>query len=166
VTPSFKHHPDPTTATSQGRLPCDAQLLLSRARTLQLLDSLDPRLRLRQLLATSPAALLSHPPDQLLVTSQRLAALVPQHDATYVLYTVLPHLNREPELVASNFLELDDAFRRAFLGARLPASVFAYLLRAPGASVSALHVSPALRPPAPAEEACYGAQSARAAHAV
>ncbi|GLI59219.1 hypothetical protein VaNZ11_001058 [Volvox africanus] len=120
---------------AKGRLPCDADLLRNRARTLLLLDPMLPRLRLRQLLASIPRTLLAHDPKLLLDRAQRFSALLPSYDTTHVLMTVMPHLDRDPVVTAANLLELDDVFCRAFGGARVPPSIFAHLLRAPGATV-------------------------------
>lgn len=120
---------------SQGRLPCDADLLHRRARALIQLDPLLPHLRLRQLLSDAPRAILAHEPQLLLQRAAHLAALLPGHDTTHVLMTVLPYIDRDVSITAANYLELDFVFGAAFGGARLPPSAFAHLLRSPGASV-------------------------------
>ncbi|GIL71594.1 hypothetical protein Vretifemale_2129 [Volvox reticuliferus] len=120
---------------AKGRLPCDPDMLRNRARTLLLLDPMLPHLRLRQLLASTPRALLAHDPKLILDRAQRFASLLPSRDTTQVLMTVAPYLDRDPVITAANLLELDDVFCRAFGGARVPPSVFAHLLRAPGATV-------------------------------
>jgi hypothetical protein len=127
----------------QGRLPCDADLLRDRARTLQLLDPLMPRLRLRQLLAATPHTVLAHDPQLLLSRATAFAALLPMYDTTHVLMTVMPHLDRDPLVTAANIWDLDDVFGRAFGGALVPPSVFAHILRAPGATL--------LPPPPPSQ---------------
>ncbi|KAG2449750.1 hypothetical protein HYH02_005275 [Chlamydomonas schloesseri] len=119
----------------KGRLPCDADLLRNRARALIQLDPLLPHLRLRQLLSDAPRAILAHEPQVLLQRAAHLAALLPGHDTTHVLMTVLPHMDRDVSVTAANYLELDGVFGAAFGGARLPPSAFAHLLRAPAASV-------------------------------
>ncbi|GLC34149.1 hypothetical protein PLESTB_000842800 [Pleodorina starrii] len=126
---------------AKGRLPCDADLLRNRARTLLLLDPLLPRLRLRQLLAAAPRTALAHEPQLLLDRAGHFAALLSSYDTTQVLMTVMPHLDRDPRVTAANLIDLDDVFGRAFGGARVPPSVFAHLLRAPGATL--------LPPPSP-----------------
>ncbi|GIL46262.1 hypothetical protein Vafri_3283 [Volvox africanus] len=139
---------------AKGRLPCDADLLRNRARTLLLLDPMLPRLRLRQLLASTPRTLLAHDPKLLLDRVQRFSALLPLHDTTHVLMTVMSHLDRDPLITAANLLALDDVFCRAFGGAHVPPSVFAHLLRVRGATVlpppqSSTSAFPSALPPMP-----------------
>lgn len=124
-----------TPTNPQGRLPCDSELLLHRGRALLLLDPHEPRLRLRQLLTSFPRAALAHDPHLLVTRARTFAHLLPEYDTTLVLTTVLPHLERDPYITAMNYRELDELFGAAFGGARVPPSVFAHLLRAPGASV-------------------------------
>ncbi|KAG2437794.1 hypothetical protein HXX76_005414 [Chlamydomonas incerta] len=127
----------------KGRLPCDADLLRQRAHALIQLDPLLPHLRLRQLLSDAPRAILAHEPRLLLQRAAHLAALLPGHDTTHVLMTVLPYIDRDVSITAANYLELDGVFGAAFGGARLPPSAFAHLLRSPRASV----LPPELREP-------------------
>ncbi len=112
----------------QGALPCDAPLLRARAQAFIQLGKGVQRANLRQLLNEHPSV-LRFEPAQLRQGVQALLALLPQYDGTTMLRAALPELQLQPQLLALQYMELQELFAFAF-DANLPPAVFSYLARA------------------------------------
>ncbi|KAF5838907.1 hypothetical protein DUNSADRAFT_1998 [Dunaliella salina] len=111
----------------QGRLVCDANFLRARALKLMAVCGKVPGLNPRNVLSQSSLT-LRYSPHKLASAARRLSVLLPEHDVTATLVTVMAHLDLGPDILASYLLELESVFCPCFYGAAVPPLVFAFFV--------------------------------------
>eukprot|EP00200_Dunaliella_tertiolecta_P014051 CAMPEP_0202395062 /NCGR_PEP_ID=MMETSP1127-20130417/93771_1 /ASSEMBLY_ACC=CAM_ASM_000462 /TAXON_ID=3047 /ORGANISM="Dunaliella tertiolecta, Strain CCMP1320" /LENGTH=559 /DNA_ID=CAMNT_0048997739 /DNA_START=145 /DNA_END=1823 /DNA_ORIENTATION=- len=111
----------------QGRLVCDANFLRARALKFMAVCGKVPGLNPRNVLSQSSLT-LRYLPHKLASAARRLSVLLPEHDVTATLVTVMAHLDLGPDILASYLLELESVFCPCFYGAAVPPLVFAFFV--------------------------------------